>query len=240
VLVLHGFGGTPLEVEVVVEVAHGLGLQAEAPLLPGHGSHARELRLCRWGDWYDAAEEALLRLTADRHRALVAGFSLGSLLATHLAALHARRVKALALLAGAFWLPTGQSLLLRAARALHLPDICIPKLGPDLADPAARRTHRTYLVQPLRAATEVKRASVRSRRLAARIRVPVLIAHGARDRVCPVANVRRIAARLASRDQRILILPRSRQYHHARRGARDPAPGAARVLQPLSLRLASS
>jgi carboxylesterase len=210
VLVLHGFGGTPLEVEVVVEVAHSLGLQAEAPLLPGHGSHARQLAACRWGDWYDAAEQVLLRLTADRHRALVAGFSMGALLATHLAALHERRIKALVLLASAFWLPARTSLVLRAAGGLRLPDVCIPKLGPDLADPAARRTHRTYPVQPLHAAIDVERASARCRRLAARIRVPVLIAHGARDRVCPVSNAWRIAARIASRDQRILILPRSR------------------------------
>jgi esterase/lipase len=36
VLAIHGWSGTPQEVALVVEVAGELGLEAEAPLLPGH------------------------------------------------------------------------------------------------------------------------------------------------------------------------------------------------------------
>jgi carboxylesterase len=210
VLALHGFGGTCREVEIVVRVAKQLGLGAEAPLLPGHGSNAAELAASRWADWYDASEAALGRLTADGHPAIVVGLSLGSLIATHLAVLQADRVAAVGLLGNAFWLPRPVAASLRAARLLHAPNAWIPKPSSDILDPEARADHLTYRVQPLHAAQEVHQAGLRARGLAPRIRVPVLIAHGTRDRVCPPENARRVAALLRTRDVRVVMLPRSR------------------------------
>src|SRR5689334_5660721 len=77
VLALHGYGGTPFEVRLVVEVAQELGLAAYAPLLPGHGTHARELARTRFPDWLAAAETALDSLVGSSGHAVVAGLSLG-------------------------------------------------------------------------------------------------------------------------------------------------------------------
>jgi esterase/lipase len=44
----------------------------------------------------------------------------------------------------------------------------------------------------------------------AEVKVPTLILHGARDRVCSVANAERVRALLGTRDVRVVILPRSR------------------------------
>ena len=59
VLALHGFTGTPLEVELAVDVAAELGLAACAPLLPGHGTHARDLASRKFRDWIVAEARAL-------------------------------------------------------------------------------------------------------------------------------------------------------------------------------------
>jgi carboxylesterase len=208
VLALHGFGGTPLEVALVTEVAQDLGLGAHAPLLPGHGTHADDLARTGFADWAAGSQSALGVCTGP---VVIAGLSLGSLLAAELAALHPERVRALVMLANAAWLaspfPTWP---LRLVAALRLPDFALPKLAADIADPEARRTHLTYSTQPVRAAVEVLRAGERVRALLSKVRCPTLIVHGARDRVCPPRNAERVAALLGSRDVRVVVLPRSR------------------------------
>jgi len=210
VLALHGFGGTPLEICLVVDVARELGLRAHAPLLPGHGTHATDLAERGWDDWLGAAAAALDELAADGP-VIVAGLSMGSLLAAHLAATRPDDVLGLALLANAAWLgwpfPT---LALDIIRKLHVPDFSMPKAGADIADPEARRTHLTYDAQPVHAAVRVLEAGRRVRAELERVRCPTLILHGARDRLCPPSNARRVASRLGTLDPVVVMLPRSR------------------------------
>jgi carboxylesterase len=209
-LAFHGFGGTPAEVALVAAVARELGLGASAPLLPGHGTSVADLAGRRWPDWVAAAEAALEQITPAGERAIVSGLSLGSLLAAHLAATRPERVAALVMLANAAWLAAPSSWALAMVDRLGLPDFWLPKPTSDIADPAARKTHLTYGAQPVRAAVSVQRAGAIVREQLGRISCPTLIVHGARDRVCPVSNAQRVAELIGSRDQRIVILPRSR------------------------------
>ncbi len=209
-LALHGFGGTPLEIELVVQVARALGLRAHAPLLPGHGTHATDLAERGWDDWLGAADKALDELAVDGP-VIVAGLSMGSLLAAHLAANRPDDVRALVLLANAAWLawpfPT---LALDAVRSLRVPDFSLPKAGADIADPEARETHLTYDAQPVHAAIRVLQAARSVRGELEKVRCPTLIVHGKRDRICPPANARRVAMRLGTPDPIVVMLPRSR------------------------------
>ncbi len=211
VLGIHGFGGTPLEVELVADVARALGRRVHLPLLPGHGTHADELSRTRWEDWAAAVEAALDRVSSPREPCVVIGLSLGSVLATHLAVTRPERVKALVLLANAFWLSAPfPAWALRAVDLLGVPDFRMPKVAADLADPVARRTHLTYGEHPVHAAVAVERAGARMRQRLSEVQVPTLIVHGERDRVCPVANAERVASQLGTRDVKVVLLPRSR------------------------------
>jgi len=211
VLALHGFGGTPLEIALVVDVARSLGLRAHAPLLPGHGTRAEELAKTGWEDWSRAAEAAFDALSPHGAPVVVVGLSLGSLLAAHLAATWPRRVQALGMLANATRLCAPfPDWPLRLVDRLALPDFSVPKAGPDIGDPEARATHLTYGTQPVRAAIEVLRAGERIEQILPRITAPTFIAHGKDDHVCPVENAERVRKRLGSADKKVLILPRSR------------------------------
>jgi carboxylesterase len=211
VVAFHGFGGTPLEVALVADVARELGLGALLPLLPGHGTHADDLAATRWDDWVPSVESALEETASSSAPAIVVGLSLGSMLATHLAVTRPERVRALVLLANAFWLQSPfPALILGAIDALKIPDFRLPKVAADIADPEARKTHLTYGEHPVHAAVEVQRVGAMMRRRLPEVRVPTLIMHGARDRVCPVANADRVAHRLGTSDVRVVILPRSR------------------------------
>jgi carboxylesterase len=213
VLALHGFGGTPAEVALVVEVAKGLGVEALAPLLPGHGTHPRDLARTRYSDWFDAAKHALDDLAEGGHQVIVAGLSMGTLLALDLALERPHQVAGLCLLSNSVWLKAPfPAWALGAANALRLPDIWLPKTeGPDIGDPVARRNHLTYNVQPSHAAIEVLRAGRRLRPRLGDIHCPTMLVHGLRDKVCSVKNVERVAPRLGTSDVEVVILGRS---HH--------------------------
>jgi esterase/lipase len=161
----------------------------------------------RWHDWAAAAEQALDEIDGP---VILAGLSLGSLLAAHLATRADGRIRGLLMLSNAAWLrPTTQQFL-RLVEALGLPDFAIPKLGPDIEDPEARRVHLTYGSQPVRAALEIVKAGQRLRSELERITCPTFILHGARDRVCPARNATALVPFLSARDVRVVVLARSR------------------------------
>lgn len=212
VLAIHGFTGVPHEVGALVEAAEGAGLRALAPLLPGHGTDARDLQQRRYTDWVRAAEAALLEVAQDGP-VLLSGMSLGSVIAAHLAAKYADRVKGLVLLGFAGWLPrltTGWPLAVVEMLGLHERDLYLQKAGgADIAHPEARKAHPSYDVHPIRAAIELTKLARIVRAELGRITCPTLVMHGRHDRVCPKENVSRLLARLGSRDVEAVILDRS-------------------------------
>jgi alpha-beta hydrolase superfamily lysophospholipase len=165
VLAIHGFGGTPLEVELVVDVARELGLRSRAPLLPGHGTDTDRLAQTGFREWFAAADAALSDLAPAGRPAVVFGLSLGSLLAAHLTATRPSDVLALGMLANATRLtPLTTAWPLRIIERLHVPDFGIPKAGADIEDPVARKTHLTYRLQRVHGAIDVMRTGERVER----------------------------------------------------------------------------
>jgi carboxylesterase len=210
VLALHGFGGTPLEVALVTDIARELGHDTLAPLLPGHGTHAEDLARTSFDDWSRAARAALESVSSPESPAIVAGLSMGAVVALGLAEDLPDRVQALVVMANAIRLPFPfPSLALELVDRLGVPDFAVPKPSPDIGDPEARKTHLTYSSQPVRAAVTLMKAGAAVERRLDRVRCPVLIIHGKKDRVCPVSNAERVARLLASKDKTVVILPKS-------------------------------
>lgn len=212
-LALHGFGGTPVEVQLMLDVATDLGLQACAPCLPGHGTSPKDLAQTGFADWIRGAEQALseLYVSAGRKPLVVTGLSMGSLLALELALRHPDRVRCLVLMANALWLRSPfPSLALSLAERLRVRDFQMPKLASDLGDPEVRRSHLTYASQPVHAAIDLQREARRLRDRLDQVRCPTFLVHGARDRLCPAENADRAARAMVNAETRVLILPRSR------------------------------
>jgi carboxylesterase len=206
-LVFHGFGGTPLEVELVARAVHELGFEAHAPLLPGHGQSVAALARTGWSDWSDAACGEIEALP---DTVVVAGLSLGSLLAAQLAIRYPERVLGLIMLASATRLMPPTTTALRLFDLLGVTDFAIPKLAPDIADPDARRSHLTYGSQSVRAALSLLDAAERVRASISAVSCPTLIVHGARDRVCPASNAHEVASLVGTPRVRVEVLPHSR------------------------------
>lgn len=102
-LVLHGFTGSLDTVSSLKVPFEAQGWEVAMPILRGHSTEPDHLHSVHWRDWVSDARKALREIAPDDNQPVViAGLSLGALLACHLAAEFPNRVKAIALLAPAF------------------------------------------------------------------------------------------------------------------------------------------
>jgi carboxylesterase len=88
VLLIHGFTGSPPEMRMVGKYLHERGFTVSGPLLPGHGTVVEDMNACRWSDWTDHVEQALVALRTRCAHVFVGGLSMGALLSLYLAAHH--------------------------------------------------------------------------------------------------------------------------------------------------------
>ena len=99
ILLLHGLGGTPLELKAVARGLSARGFTVSCCQLAGHCSTEQDLLDTKWADWFASAECALTELEARCNTVIVGGLSMGAMLALRLAALHPSRIDGLALFA---------------------------------------------------------------------------------------------------------------------------------------------
>lgn len=179
-LLIHGFTGAAVEMRPMGEYLAARGLTVSAPLLPGHGTTPEDLARTTWQDWYSYVERAFLALQARCEKAFVMGFSLGSLLALHLAAQHE--------MAGVVAL--SPALLVRDWR-IHLVPLlryvikAMPKdpdpQHSDMTDKEALKDFWSYDVHPVAAAYQIYLLQRVVRPELGRIRTPTLIIYATGD-----------------------------------------------------------
>jgi carboxylesterase len=85
-LLIHGLGGTPVEMRFVAIGLARAGYTVSCPQLAGHCGSFKDLRASGWRDWYATVEDALTELRRSCKTVIVGGLSMGAVLALHLAA----------------------------------------------------------------------------------------------------------------------------------------------------------
>ena len=103
-LLIHGLGGTPMELRYVAQGLARAGHTVHAPQLAGHCGTARDLKDTCWADWYASVALEHERLQARCDTIVVGGLSMGAILAIHHAAQYPDSVAGLALYAPSLWL----------------------------------------------------------------------------------------------------------------------------------------
>lgn len=99
VLLIHGLGGTPVEMRDIARRLAAAGYTAMCCQLAGHCGSEDDLSATSYEDWYASALEALGELEKRCSYVLVGGLSMGAVLAALLAAREPRRVRGLIMLA---------------------------------------------------------------------------------------------------------------------------------------------
>jgi carboxylesterase len=217
VLCLHGFTGTPYEVAPLARALGAAGFAVSAPLLKGHGETAAALAGTQWQDWLSSAEDAFdaLRSEAGGGPVAIAGFSMGGLLAVRLARLRPGAVPALVLMSVPLRLPEWQVAVLRGFSRLprFLRRNRLASLrkrdGSDVTDAHVRDENPALAELPLAGIAELAALGETARRDLSFLSMPVLVAHGERDRTVPQSASFELAGSLASSVVEQLWLPRS-------------------------------
>ncbi len=103
-LLVHGLGGTPVELRFVAQGLARAGFTVYCCQLAGHCASVEDLRLSTWREWYASVEAAHDRLKPHCDVIIAGGLSMGGILAMHLAHNRPESVHGLALYAPTLWL----------------------------------------------------------------------------------------------------------------------------------------
>lgn len=218
-LLLHGFGGSPFEMEPLVPGLTSLGCTVDLPTLPGHDSSVGEFRRTFFPDWLAYAEDRYLSLCRSHKLVIPIGFSMGGSLALLLAARHnpAGVVSLSAPVCLQPWFPfnarTLQLLFLPLLR--HLRPVMSRR--PPRPESRAIAPHRGYdSVNCLPQLYSLGKGLALLRKALPDIRCPALIMHDVRDSSSWPGSALAVAAKAASRDL-TLIYTRMNEHitsHH--------------------------
>lgn len=99
VLLVHGLGGTPVELKSVAKGLNKAGYTVHCCQLAGHCGSEADLKASGWRDWVESVEAALLRLRETCDIVVAGGLSMGALMALDLAHAHSGKVQGLLLFA---------------------------------------------------------------------------------------------------------------------------------------------
>ncbi len=114
-LLVHGLGGSPVEMRFLAQSLNKAGHTVVLPLMAGHGGTPAEFDHSRWTEWCVSVEMVLDRLRRDCDTIIVGGISAGAIVALRLAATRKDAVSGVAVFSPTFW-PNGWAI----PRALHL------------------------------------------------------------------------------------------------------------------------
>ncbi|MEA4837456.1 MAG: alpha/beta fold hydrolase [Rhodospirillaceae bacterium] len=99
VLLIHGLGGTPIEMKSLGRALYDAGANVYCCQLAGHCGTEEDIKKTGWKDWYASAEAGIAVLERSSEHIVVGGLSMGGCVAAELAAHHPTRVDGLIMLA---------------------------------------------------------------------------------------------------------------------------------------------
>ncbi|MET9264436.1 alpha/beta fold hydrolase [Amycolatopsis sp. NPDC004079] len=203
-LLCHGFTATPDGMRAWGEHLAGEGFAVRCPLLPGHGTHWRDLNRTTWQDWYAAVREALLALRAECDQVFVGGMSMGGTLTLRLAEEFGPDISGIVLVN-----PSVTRLSLDA-KVLPLLSRVVPSIraiGNDIAKPG--EVELAYPRTPVRAAASLSRLWKIVRADLAKVTQPVLLLHSRVDHVVEPENSQIVLDGISSTDVTEVVLENS-------------------------------
>jgi esterase/lipase len=113
ILLAHNLLGSPHKIHGLAEALHERGMAVLCPRLKGHGTCTEELASTTWQDWVYSFERAYAILSQRHEKIILAGYSLGALLALLSASRKSKGVCAVIAINPAFTLQNPDHHLLR-------------------------------------------------------------------------------------------------------------------------------
>jgi carboxylesterase len=214
-LIIHGLTGTPATVASLKESLMRAGYRVAVPCLAGHGMRVEDLADSTWREWYETVRISFDSLRREVGRVYCAGISLGALLSLKLALDEGWGVRALALLATPLRLSFLEAMAVPLVRYTPLRWLIksVPKdMEKSVADPDGRVVYAQQSLPaiPTRAVFEISDLQRDIESGLGKIANPILMLHGAGDKVAPKKNIDLVRHGVKSDIVEVAIFPRSR------------------------------
>ena len=194
VVLLHGYTGAPAELSLLAEVLHAQGFGVEAPLLVGHGTCLEDLMPVQPHQWLEQIDGVVDRLLGQGQRVVVAGLSLGSILAIQAGM---RRPRVEAVIAYSPPIVSGDPrALIAPLLSLLLPSLLRP--ADDFVDPATAERVWKYPRWPSRCSVRVLDLIAATRRQLGNLHQPLLVMASTLDNVITRRGVELLQQRAGS------------------------------------------
>jgi carboxylesterase len=213
VLLIHGLGGTPVELRFIAQNLARAGHTVYCCQLAGHCGTPEELRRSTWREWSASVEAAHERLAETCDVILAGGLSMGSILALHLAQRRPTGVHGLLLFAPTLkldgWSMPWHSKILQYVRPLPI------RLEFDLAerDPYGLKDERVRRIvvasmqsgdsgaagafsTPMRSMAHFNALVQEVKPRLGKVRQPALIVHPRQDDIASLKNAQYLQANL--------------------------------------------
>ncbi|CCQ97982.1 Carboxylesterase [[Clostridium] ultunense Esp] len=198
-LLIHGFTGNPEEVKPLGEELVKNGYLIEIPVLAGHGNR-EELKRVKWKEWVYTAEDALNRLYRLTPDVMIVGFSMGGMIAAHLATRYP--VTRLVLLSAPLFYPNFRQIFMDLWEESRLQGWRVPvKLWDYLWK---------LLIIPKRPVWQFHQLVKTLSRDLPRVQIPTLIIHGNRDDIVHPKSSQEIYNQIAATEKHLYFLPNSK------------------------------
>ncbi|PLR95554.1 alpha/beta hydrolase [Bacillus sp. T33-2] len=202
-LCIHGFTGSPHEVEPLVGYLQSrTDWKFAVPTLPGHGVRL-SLKGVKYNEWVSHAEEELKALLLECDTVFVVGFSMGGLIASYLAAKYP--VKRLVLLSAAAYYVNPRQLVLDARQM-----ISDTFKGQLLNNELFNRYKRKIKETPITATMQFRRLVASVRPILGRVSVPTLIVQGESDGIVPPKSARFLYENIGAQYKELLYFKNSK------------------------------
>jgi carboxylesterase len=202
-LCIHGFTGSPMEVEPLAEyIQHHTNWECVIPTLPGHGSELR-LEGIMYNEWLRHAEESLKDLLKRHEIVYVVGFSMGGLIASYLATKYPIK-KLILLSAAAYYINFAQ--LQKDIRI-----ICADFFRGQIKENELFTRYMNKIKStPLAATIQFRKLVQYVKPLLSNIYVPTLIAQGEKDGIVPLKSASYIYNTIRADNKKIIYVEESK------------------------------
>lgn len=201
-LLVHGFAGSPFDLEHFVPSLQALGCVTVLPTLPGHDATIPEFLRSFFPDWLGHIENHLKVLRREYKKVFLVGFSMGAAISLILASRY--NVDGIVALSTPFQayklFPPRRSSLTALAPIINLFKPVIPT-KPPRPESRAIAPFKGYEGNLCLLQVHSMELGLKSMRgILHKVNCPLLMLHDLRDRICPSENALRIAKTCTSTD----------------------------------------
>ena len=159
VLLIHGFGGSPVDVKPLTDSLEKYGYAFHAIVLPGHGTTPKDLKHVTKSDWLEKAFSAYEKLKQEHGEVSIVGFSMGGAIGLSIAA--EKEVSKLVLISPYFkvkeqWFYFGKPEIWAKRLNKIMPFVKKPKIG-QINDPDGLRRYIAYSNIPTKSISELSK-----------------------------------------------------------------------------------